>query len=107
VAEAAENATVGTFRCRPLNPIPTITSYTHLTLEVGIILIFKHAALLCLSGIPTKLALTQAESDYQKSNVASQFEEHLAPYQDYSFEQSIGFLINTHIGLSSFVFVLR
>ena len=75
---------------------------THLTIEAAIILIFKHAAVLCLSGVPAKLALTQAESAYWKANIASKIEEHfVASYQDYSFEQSIDFLINTHIGLSS------
>jgi len=67
-------------------------------LRLASILIFKHAAVLCLSGIPAKLALTQAESDYQKANIASKIEEHfVASYQDYSSEQSIDFLIKTRI----------
>ena len=73
-----------------------------MTLEVAIILICKHAALLSLLGISTKLALTQAESDYQNANIASTIEDHLvASTQDYSIENSVDFLIKTHIGLSS------
>jgi len=66
-------------------------------LKLATILIFKHAAVLCLSGIPAKLALTQADSDYQKSNIASKIEEHVTSYHVYSFEQSVDFLIATHI----------
>ena len=71
-----------------------------LTFEVAIILIFKHAAALCLSGISAKLALTQAESDYQKANIASKIEGRFtASYEDYSIEQFIAFLMDTNIGL--------
>ena len=71
--------------------------------EIGIILIFKLAATLCLSGIPAELALTQAESDYQKANIDLKIEEHFpGTYQEYSAEQLIGFLMSTTIGLSSF-----
>ena len=77
---------------------------THLTFQEAIILIFKHAALLCLSGISSKLALTQAESNYHQANIASKIQEHFtASYEDYSSEQFIGFLVDTNIGLSSFI----
>ena len=76
--------------------------FTHLTCETGIILIFKHAATLCLSGITAKLALTQAESGYQKANIALKIKEHFtAPYEVYSIEEINVFLINTNFGLLS------
>ena len=77
----------------------------HLTFEVAIILIFKHAAILCLSGISAKLALTQVESDYQQAKIASKIEEHfIRPYQEYTIEQFMGFLMDTDIGLSSYIY---
>ena len=73
-----------------------------LTFEIAIIVIFKHAAALCLSGISAELALTQAGSDYQKANIASKIEGHFtASYEDYSIEQFIGFLRDTNLGLLS------
>ena len=76
---------------------------TPLTFEVAIILIFKHAALLCLSGTAAKRALTQAESDFQKANIMSRVQEHFtASYEEYTIEQVEGFLMNTDIGLSTF-----
>ena len=72
----------------------------HLTFELAIILIFKHAATLCISGIPGELALTQAESDYQKANFASKIEEHFtASYQEYTIKQFVEFIMGTDIGL--------
>ena len=72
---------------------------TYLTFQVAIILIFKHAANLCLSGISAKLALTQAESKYHQANISSKIEEHFtASYEEYSAEQVISFLMNTNIG---------
>lgn len=77
---------------------------TYLTFEVAIILIFKHAANLCLSGISAKLAITQVESDYREANIASKIEEHFtASFQEYSIEQFVSFLMNTSIGLLSLV----
>ena len=68
-----------------------------------IILIFKHAAFLCLSGILAKLALTQAESNYHQANIALKIQEHFtASYEECSREQFISFLMDTNIGLSSF-----
>ncbi|KAN0129493.1 hypothetical protein V8E53_012675 [Lactarius tabidus] len=64
----------------------------------SIILICKHATILCFSGSTAQLALTQAESNYQKANIASKIEEHFTlSYQEYSMEQFIGFLMNTNI----------
>ena len=75
---------------------------TYLTFQVAIILIFKHAAILCLSGMPAKLALTQAELNYHHTKIASKIQEHFtASYEEYSTEQFIGFLMDTNIGLSS------
>ena len=71
-------------------------------MEVAIILIFKRTALLCISGFPIQLALSQADSEYRNANIASIIEDHLmASNQDYSIRQSIDFLINANIGLSS------
>ena len=75
---------------------------TYLTFQVAIILIFKHAATLCLSGISAKLAVTQAESSYHQANIASKIQEHFTePLKDYSTGQFIEFLMDTNIGLSS------
>ncbi|KAN0141007.1 hypothetical protein V8E53_001451 [Lactarius tabidus] len=67
----------------------------------AMILIFKHAATLSLSGIPVDLALTQAESDCCKAKIASKVEKQFtASYQEYSIiEQFINFLRDTNIGL--------
>ena len=78
----------------------------HLTSEVAIILLFKHAAVLCLSEIPAKSALTQAESNFQKAKIASQIKNHFtASYQEYSIEHITNFLINTNIGLFGYAFL--
>jgi len=70
--------------------------------RLAIILIFKHAAVLALSGIRANLALTQAESDYRKAKIGSKIEEHFtAPYSEYTVEQLINFLKNTNIGVVS------
>jgi hypothetical protein len=74
----------------------------HLLFKLAMILIFKHAAALCLSGIPVDLALTQAESDCCKAKIASKIEKKFtASYTEYSMEQFINFLKDTNIGLSS------
>lgn len=74
----------------------------YVTLQTALILIFKHAAILCLSGSSTKLALTQAESNYWNANIALKIQEHFtASYQQYSTEQFISFLMDTNIGLLS------
>jgi hypothetical protein len=77
----------------------------YLLFELAMILIFKHAATLSLSGIPVDLALTQAESDCHKAKIASKVEKQFtASYQEYSIEQFINFLRDTNIGLSSHTF---
>ena len=82
--------------------MPLSLLITYLTFQVAIILIFKHAATLCLSGISAELALTQAELNYHQANIASKIQEHFtASYEEYSTEQFIGFLMDTNIGLSS------
>jgi hypothetical protein len=69
---------------------------TPLTFEVAIILILKHAASLCLSGISVRRAITQAESDFQNANVASRIEEHFTgSYEEYTAEQFVQFIVDT------------
>jgi hypothetical protein len=71
---------------------------SNLPFEVVIILIFKHASILCLSGTLATMALTQAASDYQDANIMSTILEHFpASYQEYTIEQFIGFLVNQNI----------
>jgi hypothetical protein len=73
------------------------------TFQTALILIFKCAATLCLSGISTKLALAQAESNYWKANIAFKIQEHFtASYQQYTTEQLISYLMGTDISLLSF-----
>ena len=79
---------------------------TYLIFQKALILIFKHAAILCLSGISSKLALTQAESNYHQAKIASKIQDYFtASYEEYSSEQSIGFLMDTNIGVTSFTFL--
>ena len=60
--------------------------------------------MLCLSGMSAELALTQAESNYHQANIPSKISEHFtAPYNKYTTEQFLGFLMDTNIGLSSLV----
>jgi len=55
---------------------------------------------LCLSGVSAKLALTQAESGYQKANIALKIKENFtAPYEVYSMEEINVFLMNTNFEL--------
>lgn len=79
-----------------------------LTFELAIILIFKHAAALSLSGIPAKLALTQAELNYKEANIESKIgNQFSAPYSEYTVEQFLSFVLNTNIGrlyLISYIF---
>ena len=80
--------------------LPLSLFITYLIFEVAIILILKHAAPLCLSGVSAKLALTQAESDFQKANTMSKIEEHFtASYQEYTIKQFVEFLMDTDISL--------
>ena len=62
---------------------------------------------MCLSGVSVtaKLALTQAESGYQKANIALKIKEHLHP-EVYSIDEVNVFLINTNFGLLSLALTL-
>jgi hypothetical protein len=76
---------------------------TPLTFEVAIILILKHVASLCLTGIPVRTAIAQAEADFQNANMASRIEEHFTgSYEEYTNAQFVQFIVDTNIGLSSF-----
>ena len=87
--------------------MPLTLLITSVTFQLAIILIFKHAAMLSLSGISAKLAVTQAESKYHQARIASKIQEHFtAPYEEYSTEQFIGFLMDLNIGLSSLVSIM-
>ena len=82
--------------------MPLFLLLTYLTFCVAIILIFKHAAILCLSDISVSLALKQAVSNYHQANILSKIQEHFpASYEEYSTEQFIGFIMDTNFGLSS------
>ena len=86
--------------------MPLSLLIAHLTFEVAIILIFKHAAVLCLSGRSTKVALTQAESDFHKADTMSKIQKHFtAFYEEYTVEQIVDFLVDLNIGLSTFTFI--
>lgn len=77
---------------------------TPLTFEVAIILILKHAATLCLSGTPARTAISQSESNFQNANVTSKIEEHFTgPYEEYTIEQFVHFIMDTNFGLSGFI----
>jgi hypothetical protein len=77
---------------------------TPLTVEVAIILMLKHAASLCLSGISARRAIAQAESSFQNANAASRIEEHFTgSYEEYTIEQLVQFIVDNNIGLSSFI----
>ena len=54
-----------------------------------------------MAGFGPKLALTQAKSDFQKSNVPSKIQEHFdnATHEQHTVEQLNLFLINANIGL--------
>ena len=78
--------------------LPSLLLSAKLTFEVAIILIFKHAAMSCLSGNSGKLALTQAVLEFWKAKMISKIEEHFtATYSEYAIEQFISFLVNTTI----------
>jgi len=51
-----------------------------------------------MAGFGPKLALTQAELDFQKSNVPSEIQEHFhATHEQHTVEQLKMFLINANI----------
>ena len=74
-----------------------------LIFEVAIILILKHAATLCLSGTSARVAISQAESNFQNANMVSKIEEHFTgSYEEYTVEQFVHFIANASLGLSYF-----
>ena len=80
--------------------LPVSLLKSNLPFEVVIILIFKHASVLCLSGTSATSALTQAALDYQDANIMSTIVQHFpASYQEYTTEQFTVFLMGSHIGL--------
>lgn len=84
-----------------LGKSPITFVIAHLSFQVAIILIFKHAAILVLSGASSKSALTQVELAFQKANIMSNIQEHFtASFQEYTNEQFTSFLVNTEISLS-------
>jgi len=71
----------------------------HLTLAV--ILILKHATLLCLSNLSPESALTQAELAYQEANIDLRIQQYLrASSQEHSVQQFVDFIMATYIGPS-------
>jgi hypothetical protein len=76
---------------------------SHLIFEAAIVLIFKQATHLSLSGTPAYAALTQAEAAFQNANMMAKIQEYFtATYEDYTIQQIVGFLLNTDYGLSIF-----
>ncbi|KAH9052331.1 hypothetical protein EDB87DRAFT_1692387 [Lactarius vividus] len=74
----------------------------YLTSVEALILIFKHATLLRLSGLEFESALTQAERDYREGNVDLKIQEHLTGSSEDSDELSASFIIATDIAISVF-----
>ncbi|KAN0129103.1 hypothetical protein V8E53_013099 [Lactarius tabidus] len=71
----------------------------YLTVMKAVILILKHATLLCLSNKP-EAALTRVGLNYQEANIDLKIQEHLkaVPPEDF-VEQFAGFINVTEIGL--------
>ena len=73
----------------------------YLTIVKAAVIILKHATLLRLSNIPSKLALTHAEMEYWEANIDSKISEHLlVSSQEQSIELFAGFIMATDIGWS-------
>ena len=67
----------------------------YLTIFKAVIIILKHATLLCLSNLSPELALTQAEQEYQQANIDLKIHEHLmVSSQVQSIESSAGFVMD-------------
>ena len=73
----------------------------YLTVVKAVILILKHATLLCLSNfLSPSSALTQVEKNYREANIDLNIQEYLdASPQEHSIEPHAGFIMATHIGL--------
>ena len=75
----------------------------YLTLVKAVTLILKHATFLRVSISP-KLALTEAELNYQKANTDVIIQQHLtACASEQSLEQFVGFVMSTDISLFIFL----
>jgi hypothetical protein len=74
----------------------------------AVILFLKHTTFLQLSTATLKAALTQAELDYQESNIDLKIQEYLKAFSsgDASVVQFSGFIKATEIGARIGVFVL-
>ncbi|KAI0245365.1 hypothetical protein BJV78DRAFT_420649 [Lactifluus subvellereus] len=63
-------------------------------LILAIIMILTHATILCVSGASLVLALNQAESNYQMSNIGLQVAQYFtAAPQEYSVQDFVDFII--------------
>ena len=73
----------------------------YLTVIKAVILILKHATLLCLSSfLYPSSALTQVEKNYQEANIDVNIQEYLdASPQQHSIEPHAGFIMAAHLGL--------
>ena len=72
----------------------------YLTVMEAVIFILKHATFLHLSNPSQKLALTQAEKDYQAANIDMKIQEFLTPLsQELSAEKLAQFIMANDIGL--------
>ncbi len=73
----------------------------YLTIFEAVILILKHATLLCLSNfLSSSSALTQVEQNYQEANIDLIIQEHLdASSQECSIELHASFIMAAHLGL--------
>jgi hypothetical protein len=74
------------------------------TFVEAVILILKHATLL-LSSINSKAALTQAELDYQASNIDPKIQEYLKVLSSEDVGQFAGFIKANEIGVFILPFV--
>jgi hypothetical protein len=70
----------------------------YLTIVEAVILVLKHATLLQLSNEP-EAALTQAELDYQESNIDLKIQEYLKALSSEDVNQFSGFINATEIGM--------
>ena len=71
----------------------------YLTFEEAVTIIFKHATFLYLSNLSQKLALTQAEMDYQAANMELKIQQYLRESsQEHSVELFADFIMANDIG---------
>ena len=71
----------------------------YLTFGEAVILILKHATALQVSNLSAKLALVQAEWDYNEANVDFKIQEHImASSQEPTVQTSAAFIMATNIG---------